>query len=257
MPSRKKVKSAKKPKRDVISINIKNVVKQVQNERQRTDFLFPQRDPKRNLNMGSMTRLINPAITYASTPLSAFPTLQSLISANPQSQLKSRSDIPVTAPPIISPNDIRNDDAMVPVMRETRITQSVPLLSGYSTFVSTRDPVITALPAPIERYIVPTDLPSRLADSYDGKEDPVQVESNRAVAAAMDPDFINKALYARAWDSDEDTTDRAMMTPDLVRNMDNVEAISRLYARLREEKAGSPIIPVINRQIKKLEKKRF
>ena len=241
MPSRKKVKSAKKPKKDSgISINIKNVVKQVQNERQRTDFLFPQRDPRRNLNTGSMTRLINPAITYASTPLSSFPSLSSIVSAPPQSQLKSRSQIPINNTPEISPALIKSDDAMVPVMSQTRITPSQPLVSAYDAASSQYgNPTVAELPAPIEKYLVPSGISSRLLDSYDGKDAPQEDESQFAVAAAMDQDVRNQAE----------------MNPDVLRNMDTVEEISVLYERLRGEKAGSPIIPIINRQIKKLEKK--
>jgi len=223
MPSRKKVKSAKKPKKDSISINIKNVVKQVQNERQRTDFLFPQRDPRRNLNMGSMTRLVNPEITYASTPLSAFPTLQSLVSAPPQSQLKSRSDIPVTAPPLTAPKDIQNDNALVPVMKQTRITPSAPIIPEYSAMSSYGNPVVTALPIPIEsQFVTPRALPNIRA-----------AESQMAVAAAMDQDVRNMreglhpALYAKAYDSEDEPLSRVQTG---IREQNNREYLTQLIS---------------------------
>jgi hypothetical protein len=69
MPRRNK-KSTAKPKRSSgISINIKNVMKQIQNEPPRNqDFIRLGKNPQHNLETGSMTRLQNPALTYASRP---------------------------------------------------------------------------------------------------------------------------------------------------------------------------------------------
>jgi hypothetical protein len=139
MPARKK-STAKKPKKDKagISINIKNVMKQIQNERprprQRTDFIQPSRtNPNHNLNNGSMTRMFAPAVTYASAPLSSFPSLASLQpiqGGRAQPQLAARSDQPLGLPPVVAPKDIRNDDLMVPVLTATRATPSRPPVGG-------------------------------------------------------------------------------------------------------------------------------
>lgn len=140
MPPRKK--STAKPKRSKagISIKIQNVMKQVMNERprprprQRTDFIQPSRtNPNHNLNNGSMTRMFAPAVTYASAPLSSFPSLASLQpiqGGRAQPQLAARSDQPLGLPPVVAPKDIRNDDLMVPVLTATRATPSRPPVGG-------------------------------------------------------------------------------------------------------------------------------
>lgn len=140
MPARKK-KSTAKPKKGKsgISISIKNVMKQVMNERprqrpkQRTDFIMPQgKDPRHNLNTGSMTRLFAPAITYASAPLGSFPSLaslQSISGGRAQPQLEARSDQPLGAPPLVTPRDIKNDDLMVPVQKTVRVAKSEPVVT--------------------------------------------------------------------------------------------------------------------------------
>jgi len=139
MPARKKKSTVKTKKgKSGISISIKNVMKQVMNERpqrqrQRTDFIMPQgKDPRHNLNTGSMTRMFAPAITYASAPLSAFPSLASLASISSggkQTQLNAHSDQPLGAPPLVAPRDIKNDDLMVPVQRTARAAKSEPVVT--------------------------------------------------------------------------------------------------------------------------------
>lgn len=91
MPRVKKSKARKvRPRLDKsININIKNVMKQLQNEPPR-DYIRFVKDPKRDLNFGSTTRAFNPSVTYASTPLSAFPSLASVQNAPSAPQLSSR-----------------------------------------------------------------------------------------------------------------------------------------------------------------------
>ena len=66
MPRRKK-STAKKPKgsKSGISIHIKNIMKQVQNERPRNqDFInLTGKKPMDNLESGNMSRLQTPAVT--------------------------------------------------------------------------------------------------------------------------------------------------------------------------------------------------
>lgn len=74
--AKKKVKA--KPKAKVskdININIKNIMKQIQNEppRPRQDFInVMKKRPVEDFNTGQMHRLFAPAVTYASNPLQAF-----------------------------------------------------------------------------------------------------------------------------------------------------------------------------------------
>jgi len=87
---RKAKKSKAKKSKSSINIEIKNIVKQVQNEQKKDyDYVQYRKDPKRNFELGSYSRLQNPSISYASTPLSNFPSLSSLVSAPVPSQLKS------------------------------------------------------------------------------------------------------------------------------------------------------------------------
>lgn len=91
MKRKAKKSKAKKSKAEGtknINIEIKNVVKQVQNEKY--DYVQYQKNPKRNLEFGSYSRFQNPSVSYASTPLANFPSLSSIVSAPAQSQLSSR-----------------------------------------------------------------------------------------------------------------------------------------------------------------------
>lgn len=218
MPARKKKSTVKKPKKGKsgISINIKNVMKQVMNERprqrQRTDFIMPQgKDPRHNLNTGSMTRLFAPAVTYASAPLSAFPSLASLQpiqGGRVQPQLDSRSQQPLGAPPLVAPRDIKNDDLMVPVLKTTRVSPSEPIVPAYSATSEYGNPVVTALPSPVEQYMTPRGLPSRLLDSFNGKDDPQEDASQMAVAAASDQDsrnYLEGLLPPPLYDSEDES----------------------------------------------------
>jgi len=138
MPRRNKKKSTAKPKRNAgISINIKNVMKQVQNERQPTDFIRPGKDPKRNFNNGSMTTMFAPPVTYASTPLSAFPSLASVnaIKAPPDrapAQLASNSEKPMNDQPVINVNAITDDNLLTPKPPIKRAVLPTPPVGPYN-----------------------------------------------------------------------------------------------------------------------------
>jgi len=120
MPRRNKKSTAKKPKgTSGISINIKNIMRQVQNERPPQDFInLTGKKPMDGTNTGYMTRLQVPAMTYASRPLSQFPSLASISNidrgfAPPLSQLTSNSR-PVLGggAPIVTPARERLNDVL-------------------------------------------------------------------------------------------------------------------------------------------------
>ena len=73
--AKKKVKKAKAKVSKDININIKNIMKQIQNEppRPRQDFInVMKKRPVEDFNTGQMHRLFAPAVTYAANPLQAF-----------------------------------------------------------------------------------------------------------------------------------------------------------------------------------------
>ena len=179
MPRRNKKSTAKKPKgsKSGISINIKNIMKQVQNERPPQDFInLTGKKPMDGTNTGYMTRLQVPAMTYASRPLSQFPSLASISNidrgfAPPLSQLTShppvyRQDL---LPVETNPADIGLSSIPAKAVPSNPVVPT-PAARGYN-------PRAAELTTPVERYLVPAGLPSRLLDAYDGKEDPLQDES--------------------------------------------------------------------------------
>jgi hypothetical protein len=193
MPRRNKKSTAKTG----ISINIKNVMKQqVQQLRTRRysrsppDVIRLGRNPQHNLETGSMTRLQNPALTYASRPLSQFPSLASLAPiefAPPLSQLKSQS-IPVTtnSAPIVTPEQDKQNDRIEQYRPSVKEIPSTPIIPEYNTkYGEWNDPQQFNATPPVERYLVPAGISSRLLDVVDGKEDPVIDESQRIVAGQL------------------------------------------------------------------------
>lgn len=186
MPRRKK-STAKKPKgsKSGISINIKNIMRQVQNERPPQDFInLSGKKPMDGLNTGYMTRLQVPSMTYASRPLSQFPSLASISNidrgfAPPLSQLTSNPTIPKRdiLPVETNPADIGLSEIPVKVVASRPIVPTPPA-SGYSSRAA-------AITTPVERYLVPAGLPSRLLDSYDGKEGELEDESQLLVAGQV------------------------------------------------------------------------
>ena len=196
MPRRKK--STAKPKGDKsgISINIKNILKQVQNEKPtKQDFInLSGKRPMDNLDFGNMTRLQTPAMTYASRPLSQFPSLASLSNvtrefAPPLSQLTSKSTQPLGSSPSVAPEQDRQNDALEGFRPSTKIIKSNPVPSATSSpFQAEYGTRVYDRPAPVERYLVPAGLPSNLLSAYDGKEDPSQDQAERLVAQQMDQD---------------------------------------------------------------------
>jgi hypothetical protein len=207
MPRRKK-STVKKPKgsKSGISINIKNILKQVQNERPRGDFINLQKDPRHNLNTGSMTRLQNPAWTFASRPLSEFPSLTSLKPiefAPPLSQLTSNS-IPVTqnSVPIVTPEQDKQNDRLERFIPSVKAVSSNPIIPEYDTrYNDWNEPYVHAVPPPVERYMIPGIIRTIPLDLYDGKEDPIVDESQGIVAATMDQDArdqLERELFSQS-----------------------------------------------------------
>jgi hypothetical protein len=193
MPARKK-KSTAKPKESKagISINIKNVMKQIQNERQRprprqrqrTDFIMPvSKDPSHNLNNGSMTRMFAPAITYASTPLSAFPSLASvepIRGGRPQPQLESNSKQPLALEPSIvhKPEvDEKNDPLENPRLgiRLVKPTPVVPTMNTarepfYSPIIHGVTPPLNIGPSFLSQTLFGTNIEDLEADAMDNAQ---------------------------------------------------------------------------------------
>lgn len=195
MPRRNKKKSTKSKKKDSgISINIKNVVKQIQNERpkQKTDFISFRPNPNHNLNNGSMTRMFAPPVTYASTPLSAFPSLASLnpitTGTNKISQLTSDSEIGQRREPVIvEPRDMTTDIRPESVTSlAIRPDLSIPTIANYkpTKYGSGEETpsfdMVTATGDSITPRQYARSLEAELAN-----------ESQRLVSAQMDTDVRN------------------------------------------------------------------
>ena len=189
MPRRHKKSTATKPKgsKSGISINIKNIMRQVQNERPtRQDFInLTGKKPMDNLNTGNMSLLTSPAMLYASRPLSQFPSLASISNidrgfAPPLSQISNFQS--PTRPDILkvetNPNDIGQSKPSVKAIASNPVVPPVAV-SGYN-------PTVAEITAPVERYLVPAGIPSNLVSAYDGKEDELTDESQRLVAQQMD-----------------------------------------------------------------------
>lgn len=199
MPRRNKKSTAKKPKgsKSGISINIKNIMRQVQNERPPQDFInLSGKKPMDNLESGNMSRFQTPAMTYASRPLSQFPSLASLSNvtrefAPPLSQLTSNSTPPLGAPPLVTPKDDRQNDVLEGFRPSVKVVASNPTPSATSNpFQAQYGTRRYDIPPPVENYLVPAGLPSALLDAYDGKEDPDMNAAQAMVANQLPPGYI-------------------------------------------------------------------
>lgn len=198
MPRRKKSKSTAKPKgyKSGISINIKNIMKQVQNARppRNQDFIkLTGKKPMDNLDSGNMTRLQVPAMTYASRPLSQFPSLASLSNivqefAPPLSQISGPA-----------PQPIRRVEEPLPAQaqlsRPSRVAvKPNPIIPEYNPSRGLiRDPNINEMAIPPEQYLLPALSRSELMNFYnEGKEDQVRNDSQYLVSNQVPLDFIER-----------------------------------------------------------------
>jgi hypothetical protein len=238
MPPRRKKSTAKK--NAGISINIKNILRQTQNEKpDNFIMLSSKRQPfANNLNNGNMSRLQVPAMTYASRPLSQFPSLSSVSNidrgfAPPLSQLSSKA--PVPRPDILqvetNPYDIELSQIPVKMIRSNPLVPSsrTPSVSsiGYNSS-SPPSPLLSSMGSFFE-----PSAPTRLLSAYpvsEGKEDQQDV-SEMAVASTMDKADM----------------DLANEIDDLRNQMEEVGAE---LSKLRQSNPSSPHIKVLQRQMK-------
>ena len=198
MPRRKKSTAKPKGNKSGISINIKNIMRQVQNERPaKQDFInLSGKRPMDNLESGSMSRLQTPAMTYASRPLSQFPSLASLSNvtrefAPPLSQLTSNSTQPLGSSPIVTPAQDKQNDALERFRPSVKEVKSNPTPSATSNpFQAQYGTRQYDIPAPIEQYIVPAGIPNALLDAYDGKEDPDMNAAQAMVANQVPAGYL-------------------------------------------------------------------
>lgn len=194
MPRRNKKSTAKKPKgsKSGISINIKNIMKQVQNERPaKQDFInLSGKKPMDNLEMGNMSRLQVPAMSYASRPLSQFPSLASLSNvtrefAPPLSQLTSNSTQPLGGgAPIFTPAQDRQNDGLEryrPSVKAVPSNPVVPTQYGPAYVPPSVYEPVTATGAAMDPRVASGTLAPYLG------EPPVMNEAQAAVAAAAGP----------------------------------------------------------------------
>lgn len=178
---RKTKKSKAKKSKSSINIEIKNIVKQVQNEQKKDyDYVQYRKDPKRNFELGSYSRLQNPSISYASTPLSNFPSLSSLVSAPPPSQLKShhaeyRPDVLKVE---TNPLDIEPSKASSVLIKPRPLVH--PLVSAFESY----KPRVHELLRPIS--MTPE---SRSTSVSELEEKEKMDESELLVSQAMDQDM--------------------------------------------------------------------
>tara|TARA_R110000868_G_scaffold371509_1_gene635202 strand:+ start:106 stop:789 length:684 start_codon:yes stop_codon:yes gene_type:complete len=101
--AKKKVKKAPKVSKD-ININIRNIMSQIQNQPKR-DYIKPQKKiPKDSFNTGQMYRAFAPAVTYASTPLQAFPGISAIANPPAIQQLTSRPAVYKSEPIMVETN---------------------------------------------------------------------------------------------------------------------------------------------------------
>jgi len=181
---RKAKKSKAKKSKSNINIEIKNVVKQVQNEKY--DYVQYQKNPKRNLEFGSYSRFQNPSVSYASTPLANFPSLSSIVSAPAQSQLSSR------------PPQYRQDVLQVetnPLDIEQSRSSNVlikpqPIIAPLA--FSSYNPRVHELLKPIN---LSPELRSTSVSDLEEKMDK-QDESESIVSGAMDQDTRDLDVYS-------------------------------------------------------------
>ena len=175
---RKAKKSKAKKSKSSINIEIKNIVKQVQNEQKKDyDYVQYRKDPKRNFELGSYSRLQNPSISYASTPLSNFPSLSSLVSAPVPSQLKShhaeyRPDVLKVE---TNPLDIEQSKASSVLIKPRPLVH--PLVAAFESY----KPRVHDLLRPIT---ITPELRSSSVSELEGKMD----ASELLVSGAMDQD---------------------------------------------------------------------
>lgn len=196
MPRRKKSTAKPKGYKSGISINIKNIMKQVQNARppRNQDFIkLTGKKPMDNLDSGNMTRLQVPAMTYASRPLSQFPSLASLSNivqefAPPLSQISGPA-----------PQPIRRVEEPLPAQaqlsRPSRVAvKPNPIIPEYNPSRGLiRDPNINEMAIPPEQYLLPALSRSELMNFYnEGKEDQVRNDSQYLVSNQVPLDFIER-----------------------------------------------------------------
>ena len=198
MPSRKKSTAKPKPKgyKSGISINIKNIMKQVQNARppRNQDFIkLTGKKPMDNLESGNMSRLQLPAMTYASRPLYQFPSLASLSNvvqefAPPLSQ--------ISGPP---PQPIRRVEEPLPAQAQlsrpsTTAVKPNPIIPEYNPSRGLiYEPNINEVAIPVDQYLVPAGSRSELMSFYnEGKEDQLQDESQRLVSNQVPLEFLER-----------------------------------------------------------------
>jgi len=137
MPPRKRKSTARRNKNAGISINIKNILKQVQNEKKPDNLIYlsSKKNPfANNLNNGNMSRLQVPAMSYASRPLSQFPSLASTSNivrefAPPVPQMTSKSIPPLGAPPLVTPAQDRQNDVLEEKRPSVKIIPSQPIVT--------------------------------------------------------------------------------------------------------------------------------
>lgn len=209
MPRRNKKSTAKKPKgsKSGISINIKNIMKQVQNERPaKQDFInLTRKKPMDNLEMGNMSRLQVPAMSYASRPLSQFPSLASLSNvtrefAPPLSQLTAKSTPPLGGgATLFTPEQDRQNDGLEryrPSVKAVCPNLTIPFSVPFSS-----NPVVPAkygpayVPTSVFEGVSATGAVMNprvagilLSDINEGelKEDPV-IDASQAIVANQVP----------------------------------------------------------------------
>jgi hypothetical protein len=194
MTRRNKKSTAKKPKgsKSGISINIKNIMKQVQNERPRQDFInLSGKKPMDNLEMGNMSRLQLPAATYASRPLSQFPSLASLSNvtrefAPPLSQLTSKSTPPLGGgAPIFTPAQDKQNDVLEgfrPSVKAVASNPVVPTKYGPEYVPTSVFEGVSATGTAMDPRVASGSLASYIGEPR------VMDESQYLVAHQMDPD---------------------------------------------------------------------
>lgn len=109
MAKPKNLKAKPKPKvvpkkEPGISINIKNIMRQIQNEPQR-DYIRPiKRVPLDSFNTGQMSRLYGPAVTYASNPLQPFYGVSAISNPPATQQLTSLPAVYKSEPIMVETN---------------------------------------------------------------------------------------------------------------------------------------------------------
>jgi len=205
MPRRKKSTKSKK-KDSGISINIKNIMRQVQNERPRTDYIMPRKnEPKHNLNNGSMRTMFAPPVTYMTTPLNAFPSLQSIqdIRAPPNrapDRLGSNSNQPIYQPGGTNPGPEQDkfnnqyDQSRISKLGAPAGKAKYPVTPGPVGDVSS--PIVHAIASSPQVFLTPTPSSKTLGDfeEYNTDEQDLLDASEEALADTIPASHSADAL---------------------------------------------------------------